>query len=125
MFVCQKLDPESPSIKDLSPLSSCSRLKELFLGGNHEIKDLFPLSACPALEKLGITLCPLITSLSPLSRLMNLKELLWDIHPETSLLPLASCTGLKQIHCSPDAVDLESLRKRRPDLTIKLVANFD
>ena len=118
VFVCLKY-PGRPSIKDLSPLSSCPKLKILYLGGNLEIKDLSPLSACTALEVLRITLCSLISNLSPLSNLQNLEELYCrDIHPQTSLLSLASCPRLKQLECHTDAVDLVELRRRRPDLII-------
>ena len=118
-FTCQKRGPESPSIKDLSPLSSCSRLKNLDLFGNHELKDLSSLSACTTPEFLEISACNLIASLAPLSNLKSLKELYCHgIDPETSLLPLVSCTGLKELFCRPYALDLEELRRRRPQLII-------
>ena len=117
VFTCRK-DPGSPSIKDLSPLSSCSRLQRLWLDGNN---DLSPLSACTALEILIINNCPLITSLNPLSALKNFNSLICrGIDPQTSLLPFASCTGLKQLFCDDDAMDLDELRTRRPDLRIRL-----
>ena len=95
-FTCQKRGLGRPSIKDLSPLSSCTRLKMLLLGGNYEIKDLSPLSVCTNLEELEIC----------------------GIRPETSLLPLASCTRLKELKCRPDAINLNELMIRRPDLII-------
>ena len=140
-FTCRKA-AGGPSIKDLSPLFSCPRLKELDLCGNSELKDLSPLSACTDLESLDISSCPLITSLHPLSNqsnlkilgcshcplitsldslstLLNLKTLdCYGIDPQTSLLPLASCIGLKQLRCSPYVVDLEELMRRRPQLEV-------
>ena len=109
------------SIKDLSPLSSCPILKRLWIGDNAVVKDLSPLSHLTALASLEIIDCPLITKLEPLSNLRNLNELYcYGIHPDTSLLPLASCTGLKELECDRDAVDLEELMRRRPDLEITL-----
>jgi hypothetical protein len=50
---------------------------------------------------------------------LNLKELdCRGIHLQTSLLSLASCTGLQELRCDALAVDLEKLRKRRPGLGI-------
>ena len=68
------MDLDHPSIKDLSPLSSCPRLKELILTCNREIEDISPLSDCPDLEALNICVCRIINSLAPLSTLKNLKE---------------------------------------------------
>ena len=125
-FAFQKRDPERPSIKDLSPLSSCPRLKILWLAGNNELKDMSPSSAFAALENLDISFCPLITSLAPLSNLKNLKVLqYWSIVHETSLLPLESCTGLKELRCHPDALDLEELKRWRPDLIVSPQNYYD
>ena len=123
-FVCQK-DDGSPSIKDLSPLSSCPSLKILYLGGNRELKDLSPLSACTALQILQINRCPLI-SLTPLSRLHDLQKLICSgIDPQASLLPLESCTGLKTLNCNEGVVDLGELRRRKPLLKIKSEVKFE
>jgi internalin A len=117
-FVCRKMQGR-PSIKDLSPLTSCRRLKKLWLYGNEEVEDISPISACTSLEDLELTDCPLITSLAPLSNLENLQILdCRFIDPQTSFLPLASCTGLKELQCNTEAVDLEELRNRRPQLKI-------
>ena len=115
VFICGK-EPGGSSMRDISPLSSCLRLKSLNLNGNSELKDLSPLSACTALEELEISFCPLITSLAPLSTLKTLG--CTGIDPQTSLLPLASCTGLKQLWCSPVDLELEELRRRMPKLDI-------
>jgi Leucine-rich repeat (LRR) protein len=113
VFICRKRYPDRPSIKDPSPLASCPELKTLYLCGNREIKDI-PVSVCTALECLHITGCSLITSLAPLLHLQHLETLKCEgIHPQTSLLPLISCTGLKELWCSPNAVDLDELRRRR------------
>ena len=118
IFVCWKA-PGRPSIKDLSPLSSCPRLRILDLYGNRELKDLSPLSALSNLKALNFNICPLITSLTPLSTLSNLQELYCPvIDPQTSLLPLASCPGLKRLYCRANAVDLEELRRRSPGLVV-------
>ena len=120
VFVCQK-EEGRPSIKDLSPLSTCTRLISLSIDGNEELDDLSFLSACSALNFLSIRFCPLITSLAPLSSLKILQKLHCDgIDPETSLMPLISCTGLEELQCDQDAVDLEELCRRRPDLKIGL-----
>ena len=121
VFGCEK-DPDRPSIEDLSPLKSCPGLISLNVSGNRELQDLSPLSACKALERIYISRCPLITSLAPLSKLKNLKEIYCSgIGPQTSLLPLVSCAGLKYLSCSEDVLDLEDLRRSRPDLTVDLL----
>ena len=128
VFICEK-NAGRPWIKDLSPLSSCHRLKNLGLSGNTELKDISPLSECTTLETLDISFCPLITSLAPLSQfillnsaLKNLKTIRCQgIDPQTSLLPLASCPGLVEVLCSPNAIDIEELKKRRPDIKIYTV----
>ena len=150
VFICQKaMEAHRPSIKDLSPLASCPRLKELWIYDNSELEDISPISDCKALQDLDISgcplvtslapisnlknlqrlecaVCPLITSLSPLSNLKNLKELLcYGIEPQTSLLPLASCTGLEKLECDAEAVDLEELRNRMPQLNINEEEYYD
>ena len=123
-FVFLKED-ESPSIKDLSPLSFCPLLEDLFLNGNREIKDLSPLSFCKMIENISICEC-LITSLAPLSTLQHLESLTcYMIDPETSLLPLASCAGLEELHCCEDAVDLAELKIKRSDLNVNLDTESD
>ena len=142
VFYFRRRDDELPSIKDLSSLSLCPALKICNVFACEELKDLSPLSECKDLEVLDVSFCRCITSLAPLSSLVNLKSL--DVHwcplvnslaplstltnlttlgcdqiaPETSLLPLVSCTGLRELTCCPDAVDLEELRRRRPDLIV-------
>ena len=117
-LVCCKAVEGRPSIKDLSPLTACPNLRKLWVRGN-EVKELSFLSSFTALEDLGVTDCPLITSLAPLSNLKGLQRLRCrGIHPRTSLLPLASCTGLVELRCQYEAVDLEELRRRRPELKI-------
>ena len=123
VFACQKRVDERPSIKHLSLLFSCPRLKRLFLGGNHVVKDLSPLSSCKDLEVLEIIRCPLITSLASLSTLKKLKTVYCGgIAPTASLLPLASCAELKVLKCHPDAVDLDELRRRMTSLIINPAA---
>ena len=115
----EKVALADTSITNLSPLASCPKLKDVNLCGNRELNDLSPLSACSALEDLDICLCPLITSLAPLSTLQHLKRLQSiNIHPETSLLPLASCTGLKELWCNPNAVELDEIMRRRPQMKV-------
>lgn len=117
-FACRKFGIR-PSIKVLAPLSSCPKLRELYFFSNKELEDLSPLASCSALETLDINHCRLITSLAPLSTLKNLQHLnCRGVHPETSLLPLLSCFGLKTLYCNPDAVDLNKVKARRPELSI-------
>ena len=105
-------------IMDLSPLASCARLKCLRMN-NSPVTDLSPLSSMPLLEVLDLFNCSDIKSLDPLSRLKNLRDLSCiDIDPETSLLPLASCNGLKELMCNRNSVDLEELKKRLPELVV-------
>ena len=100
VFSCQKAAGR-PSIKDLTPLSSCPRLKELQLDRNFELRDVSALSACTALEILCVLECPLITSLNPLSILSNLKELYCSHCPLiTSLAPLSTLSNLERLYCS-------------------------
>jgi Leucine-rich repeat (LRR) protein len=75
VFVCGKQEEGRPSIKDLSPLASCPRLKQVWLCSNVELKDLSPLSSCTALEDLDLINCRLIASLAPLSNLKKLQKL--------------------------------------------------
>jgi Leucine-rich repeat (LRR) protein len=97
-------------ISDLSPLASCVMMKLFFLHGT-PISVLSPLSLMPLLENLSIYHCKNIKSLDPLSGLMNLKKLdCIGIHPQTSLLPLVSCTGLKELRCDRNAVNVEDLQ---------------
>jgi len=105
-------------ISDLSPLASCKRLKTLRIN-NSPATDLSPLSSLQLLEVLELFICSDIKSLSPLSGLKNLRDLSCiDIDPETSLLPLLSCAGLKELMCSPNAVDLDELRRKLPELVV-------
>ena len=129
-----------PSVKNISPLSHCKKLKYLYVQGDNEITDLSPLCQCPDLEILCIDSLPLIKDLSllekgflklrvlsisylpvddlsPLTRLQNLQEFRCSEIPETtSLLPLARCYKLKSVSCSVNAKDFEELRGMRPQL---------
>ena len=132
-------------ISVLFPLLSCKRLKKLELGSPF-IKDLSPLCQCPDLEELSIWSLPLINDLSffekgftklrllyvgyhlpvndlsPLTRLQNLEELIcWGIPSTPSLLPLVKCYKLKMIRCRKNAMGLEELRERRPDIILSHV----
>jgi hypothetical protein len=112
------------SVRKLSPLLSCPMLRVLRLDGNIELKDLCSLSGCTSLELLNINGCPLINNLAPLSALAKLKELSCrEIDPQTSVLPLASCVGLERFYCTLDAVDLDKLKRRRPDLRFDIDLN--
>ena len=103
-------------ISDLSPLASCTKIKKLIIKYS-QVSDLSPLSSMPLLEDLVIYECSGIKSLHLLSGLMNLRKLdRCGIDPETSLMPLTLCTGLKELWCSRNAVDLEELRKMLPGL---------
>jgi hypothetical protein len=131
----------SEGLKDLSPLSACTALEVLEFTNCHCITSLAPLLDLSKLKVLRCRDCPLVTDLSPLSSLTNLHELYFGycpitslfplsnlknlqkldcrfIDPQTSLLPLASCTGLKELECDEEAVDLEELRNRMPQLKI-------
>ena len=84
---------------DLSPLVSCTCLKELWLRENQlESLDLTPLASCTSLRKLVLDLNKLQDiDLTPLAGCTNLKELdLSHNQLETiNLAPLASCTNLQ------------------------------
>ena len=134
---------ERDSIKDLSPLCHCRRLRKLAVRGNVLLDDLSPLSQCPDLEELNISNLPLIKDLSfierggftklrlldisyvplkelsPLIRLTNLEELECPGIPSaTSLYPLTSCYKLKKLHCMDNAKDLKEVRETRPQVEI-------
>ena len=99
-------------ISDLSPLASCTKIKKLTIGSSR-VSDLSLLSSMSLLEELVICFCDRIKSLDPLSGLMNLRKInCQGIDPQTSLLPLASCTGLDDLWFSRNAVDLELLKKK-------------
>ena len=111
---------QGSNISDLGPLASCSRLKMLALIRSLT-DDLSPLSSMPLLEELSIFRCSSIQSLDPLSGLMNLHYLdCFGIDPQTSLLPLASCTGLKDLRCNIKAMDLRELKKMRPEFFTRI-----
>ena len=89
------------------------------LPGNIRIKDLSPLLYCKSLMTLDLTGCLSIQDLSPISSLKKLNTISCLLfHPHTSLLPLASCTGLKELKCNHGAVDLEELKRMRPEVKI-------
>jgi hypothetical protein len=113
----ESLEIWSPSIGDLCPFSCCTRIKKLSLFKSPS-STLSPLSSMSLLEKLTILACMKIKSLNPLSGLMNLQMLNCHVNPQTSLLPLASCTGLKKLKCDQGAMDLEVLRRNLPGLRI-------
>ena len=133
-------DGSSDTITDLSSLSQFKRLKKLNISCHTMIKDLSPLSQCPDLEELDISIKDLsflergftmlrilkirslqVDDLSPLINLQNLEELdCEDIPVTTTLLPLAKCCKLKKLHYDSDAMDLDELRKSRPDILYML-----
>ena len=132
---------------DLSPLSQCTKLEVLELKGIRSIEDLSPLCQCPDLKKLCVSMLPLIEDLSflekgftklrvldisflelddlsPLASLQNLEMLYCiDIPETTSILPLARCYKLQQIHCSDAAMDLAEFMEKRSD--IKIIDGYD
>ena len=55
------------SIKDLSPLIQCKRLRVLYIKGNRDIEDISPLSQCSQLEELWMIGLTKITDLKPQS----------------------------------------------------------
>jgi hypothetical protein len=140
MPLLEEIDLSICSINDISPLSHCKRLKKLNIIDNLGIEDLSPLCQCPDLEELNISDLPLIEDLSffeegftklrvlninylpvedlsPLTRLQNLEELnCWGIPESTSLLPLAKCYKLQKFSCSRNAMDLDELREKIPDV---------
>jgi hypothetical protein len=78
MIECQNQNPNRPSIKDLSPLSACHRLKKFY--GNVIRIQLMDLSTCAdlkldALQFSSISRCTLITNLTPLSAHKSLRVL--------------------------------------------------
>ena len=129
-------------LKDLFPLSACLGLEKLDLTNCSLLTCtvMAPLSTLQNLQDLGCSNCPLISSLEPLSRNLNLEFLRFGncplissldslsslkklksihcpgINPQTSLLPLAACNGLESVWCLYNAVDLDELRSRRPDI---------
>ena len=110
---------ESALTEDLSQLAYCTNLKELDLVGISSVHDVTPLTRCRKLKKLSLSGCPLIHDLTPLSALSSLTTISCvGISMSTSLIPLASCTGLKELTCHRQAVDLEELKRRRPDLKV-------
>ena len=85
--------------------------------GDVQLDDLSPLSSMPLLEELSIFGCRCVKSLDPLSGLMNLHYLdCCGIDLQTSLLLLASCTGLKDLWHNRGAKDLEELEEKLPEL---------
>ena len=135
------LDKRRPmtSIKDLSPLIQCKKLRVMDVGGNRDIEDLSPLAQCTHLEKIWMTSLTKITDLKPLASLNKLNRLSIDgfpvedvtplsglqelqslyCHgiPETSsLLPLARCSKLKKLYSNSNAKERDLLRERRPNI---------
>jgi len=127
------------SIKNLSPLIQCKRLRVMDVRGNRDIEDLSPLAQCTHLEKIWMTSLTKITDLKPLASLNKLNNLSIDgfpvedvtplsglqelqslyCHgiPETSsLLPLARCSKLKKLYSNSNAKERDLLRERRPNI---------
>ena len=134
-----------PSIKDLSPLVQCKRLKKLEIRDNRDIEDISPLAQCTQLEDLDMSGLTKINDLKHLSSLTKLKDLdicivpvedltplsalqaLEELHCRgipltTSLLPLARCSKLKLVDCGNNAKDHNLLKKRRPDIFVSQLA---
>jgi Leucine-rich repeat (LRR) protein len=104
------------SIKDLSPLSRCLRLRCLDVSGNRDIEDLTPLVPLSCLEVLFVNYCNII-DLSLLTNLPRLNHLFCKGLPDsTSFLPLAVVANLHHLICSlsrlqhPEIEELENSR---------------
>ena len=105
-------------ITDLSPLNACIGLKKLVLTYS-QVADISALASMSLLEDIKILGCSSIKSLDPLSGLKKLKKLNWrGNNPQTSLLPLASCTGLGHLRCDWKAVHLKELQMKLPHLVL-------
>jgi hypothetical protein len=88
----------SSLIKDLSPLSSLSRLTALNLKYHREIKDLTPLCTLICLRELQLWGCHSILSLAPLRSLTQITSLDVSGIPVTTLEPLASLVLLTELN---------------------------
>ena len=116
----KKLDIRvNDGIEDLSPLCQCPDLKELCIASLVLIKDLYFFEkGFKKLRVLNITFLS-VDDLSPLTRLRNLELFYCRRIPRTTLLlPLARCHKLKKIHFFGNAMDLDELKEKRPDLEI-------
>ena len=98
-------------ITDLSPLASCTELKDLNLIFCDQITDLSPLASCTALTSLDLMYCDQITDLSPLASCTSLTNV--DLRSCTSirnLSPLINHPTLSNlIDRNGEKVDLASL----------------
>lgn len=134
------LDVDGSALQNLEPLRECSELEVLHLMNARTVSDLRPLTCCAKIKTLtieGAIACDLIPissmsllegldllgtnvgSLYPLRGLTNLRRLnCCGIDRRTSLLPLASCSGLKELICFRGAVDLDELKSMLPELVV-------
>jgi len=89
---------------DLSPLSSCTELKRLWLAvGWVTTLDISPLASCTGLETLYISSSNLrLIDLTPLSFCMNLRSLdiIGNRLSELDLSPLSACANLTSLNVS-------------------------
>jgi Leucine-rich repeat (LRR) protein len=98
---------DDTKMKDLSPLASCTSLRELDLTG-HEATDLSPLAGLAKLESLSLRGNP-ITSIAALADLALLTDLGVDSETELDLDPLSKMTKLEDLWLHAPVKSLEPI----------------
>ncbi|WP_283138871.1 NACHT domain-containing protein [Rhizohabitans arisaemae] len=102
------------SLHDISPISGCTTLTSLDLGGTR-VGNLSPLTALKKLRAVGLSNCREIRDLSPLADLSNLRQL-WinNSTPNLDLAPLAKNENLRVYIKSGQEVRNSHLLNKRP-----------
>jgi Leucine-rich repeat (LRR) protein len=133
-------------IKDLTPLSTLTGLRELRLGGcfiqsldplrgltaltfldlshNDEITDLEPLASLMLLAELNVSACNLLESLEPLAALSQLRKLELADLPIPDIEPLSALVFLEDLDLN-NMENLSSLEFLRPEKLWKLNLSYN
>jgi len=94
----------SQDISDISPLSSLTKLKNLWLDQNYKIGDVAPLAELIELEELNID-CNLLTDISPLKKMINLEYLSLEYNAITGIAALENMSKLKKLWMSEATIN--------------------
>lgn len=128
----ERLALHGNNISDLTPLSQCASLSELFIGNNPvsvitpllecgqlsllnitktRVNDFDVLSRLPELSSLNIVMCDNLTELAPLAEMDGLRELSVFHADKETLELICGMTGLVklEIWCSEDVADFSGI----------------
>jgi Leucine-rich repeat (LRR) protein len=94
----------SQNISDISPLSSLTKLKNLWLDQNEKIADITLLENLTELVELNLS-CNLITDISSLKRMVSLEYLNLRYNPIDDIAALGNMNELKKLWMSQASID--------------------